>query len=307
MTVLITHPACFDHINPEGAPEQVARLRSVLDALADLNLPQLEAPEASREQLLLCHEPGYVDSIPGRIPATGQVWLDADTYVSSTSLEAIMRAAGGAIRAVDAVLDGEAQNVFVATRPPGHHAEAAIPMGFCIFGNIALAAKHALDVRGLSRVAVLDFDVHHGNGTQALLRDDPRALFVSSHQMPLWPGSGEASETGPHGSVINIPLPPASDGAHALKAWEPVWARLKEHKPEMIFISAGFDAHQDDPLASLTWNASDFAAFTQKICDLAHALCDGRVVSVLEGGYDLQALGASARAHVEILQKAAQT
>jgi acetoin utilization deacetylase AcuC-like enzyme len=306
MTVLITHPACFEHINPEGAPEQVARLRFVLDALSDMDLPQLEAPKARRDQLLLCHDPAYVDSIPGRIPAKGNAWLDEDTYVSSTSLEAIYRAVGGAIRAVDAILDGEAKNVFVATRPPGHHAETAIPMGFCIFGNIALAAKHALEIRGLSRVAVLDFDVHHGNGTEALLRDDPRALFVSSHQMPLWPGTGEADETGPHDSVINIPLPPGSDGAYALNAWEPVWARLKEHKPEMIFISAGFDAHKDDPLAALNWTAADFADFTQKICDLAAELCEGRLVSLLEGGYDLDALGASARAHVEILQKAAQ-
>ena len=202
-------------------------------------------------------------------------------------------------------MSGAVKNAFVATRPPGHHAEQATAMGFCIFGNIAVAAKHALETHGLSRVAVLDFDVHHGNGTQALLADEPRAVFVSSHQSPLWPGSGMANEVGPHGTIVNLPLEPGSDGRTMMAAWDTALNRVEEHKPEMILISAGFDAHQDDPLASLNWSASDFAAITQKICSLAETLCEGRVVSVLEGGYDLDALAASARAHVIELMKAA--
>lgn len=305
MTALITHPDCLNHVNPPGAPEQVARLKYILAALEGVPLTRIEAPKATRDQILLCHEEDYVDSVPGRIPTQGHAWLDGDTYVSSTSLDAIYRAAGGAVRAVDAVLDGEAGNAFVAMRPPGHHAEQARPMGFCIFGNVAIAAKHAMEARGLSRVAVLDFDVHHGNGTQALLEDDDRVLFVSSHQMPLWPGSGHASEVGAHGTVMNLPLDPGATGKDMMRAWHPVWDRLVDHRPEMILISAGFDAHQDDPLASLSLTVSDFAEITQKICSLAQELCEGRVVSVLEGGYDLDALAAAARAHVEELIKAA--
>lgn len=304
-TALLTHPDCLQHINPVGAPEQVARLDYVLRALEGLDLLRLDAPFATTEQIELVHDAAYVASIPTRIPSDEIIYLDPDTFVSPTSLNAILRAAGGAVRAVDTVLDGQAGNAFVATRPPGHHAEQAIPMGFCIFGNVAIAAKHALEVRGLERVAVLDFDVHHGNGTQALLQDDPRVLFASSHQMPLWPGSGEAADTGPHGTVMNLPLPPASGRNAWRPAWDSVLHRLKEHRPEMIFISAGFDAHQDDPLAGLNWTVGDFAELTQDICNLAQTLCEGRVVSVLEGGYDLEALAASARAHVEELIKAA--
>jgi len=304
-TALITHPDCLGHVNPPGAPEQVARLQYVLSALEGLDLLRLEAPKATHAQIATVHDPAYIDSIPGNIPATGTDWLDDDTYVSPTSLDAIYRAAGGAVRAVDAVMGGEAGNAFVATRPPGHHAEPAVAMGFCIFGNAAIAAKHAMDQHGLSRVAVLDFDVHHGNGTQALLQDDPRALFVSSHQMPLWPGSGMASEKGPHDSIMNIPLQPGATGSDMMQAWAPAFQRVIDHKPEMIIISAGFDAHQDDPLAGLNWTTADFAAITRKICSLAQTLCEGRVVSVLEGGYDLDALAASAKVHVEELMKAA--
>ena len=305
-TALITHPDCHGHVNPNGAPEQVARLRFVLDALEGLDLVELEAPKATSAQLNLCHDPDYVARIPGEMPDSGTKWLDGDTYLAPQSLAAILRAAGGAIRGVDAVLDGDVKNVFVATRPPGHHAEQALPMGFCIFGNIAVAAKHALDVKGLDRVAVLDFDVHHGNGTQALLQDDPRVLFVSSHQSPLWPGSGMADDAGPHGTVINIPLAPETDGAVMRQAWAPVFERVRQHQPDMILISAGFDAHQDDPLASLNWTTSDFSQITRDICALAEELCGGRVVSVLEGGYDLDALAQSARAHVDELIKAAK-
>ena len=204
------------------------------------------------------------------------------------------------------MLDGEAPNAFVAMRPPGHHAEQALPMGFCVFGNVAIAAKHALDQRGLNRVAVIDFDVHHGNGTQALLQEDSRAMVVTSQQVPLWPGTGFASERGPHGNVINIALPPGSDGPHAIAEYaQKALPQLRAFAPELILISAGFDAHQDDPLAQLNWAPSDYATLTHMICDLAAQVCDRRVVSVLEGGYDLEGLASSARAHVEELIKAA--
>ncbi len=304
-TALLTHPDCLDHVNPPGAPEQVARLKYILRELDGLDLHRIDAPLATTDQINLCHDPAYTAAIPRKIPTSGTVWLDGDTYVSPTSMNAILRAAGGTVRAVDAVLTGEAHNAFVATRPPGHHAEEARAMGFCIFGNIAIAAKHALETHGLDRVAVLDFDVHHGNGTQALLQGQKRAFFVSSHQMPLWPGSGYPSETGPHNTVMNLPLNPGSGRNEWRPAWDAALERVRAHKPDMILVSAGFDAHQDDPLANLTWTTGDFAEITQDICNLADELCEGRVVSVLEGGYDLDALAASARAHVTELTKAA--
>jgi acetoin utilization deacetylase AcuC-like enzyme len=304
-TALISHPDCHEHVNPPGAPEQVARLDYVLRALDGLDLLRIEAPKVEGAHVKLVHDAAYVDSIAGKIPSQGTAWLDGDTYLSPGSYDAILRAAGGAVRAVNAVLDGEVNTAFVATRPPGHHAEQATPMGFCIFGNVAIAAMHALENKGLERVAILDFDVHHGNGTQALVQHDPRILFASSHQMPLWPGSGYASETGPHDTIINVPLDPGSGGREMRAGWEPVFARVRAFDPQLILISAGFDAHQDDPLANLRWTVADFAHITSEICTIAKEHCDGRVVSVLEGGYDLDALGASARAHVEELMKAA--
>lgn len=305
-TALLSHTDCLSHVNPPGAPEQVARLHYILEALEDLDLIRTDAPMAADADLLRCHPQSHLDHIRNSIPADGYTALDADTSVSSGSLNAAYRAAGGAVKAVDMVLGGEVQNAFVATRPPGHHAEQSTPMGFCLFGNAAIAAKHALDHHGLSRVAVVDFDVHHGNGTQALLQDDPRALVVTSQQMPLWPGTGEASERGPHGTVLNLPLPPASDGAHAIEVYKSkVLPALAKHQPELILISAGFDAHQDDPLANLNWSTEDFRTMTKMILQTAQDLCKGRVVSVLEGGYDLDALAASARAHVQELIKAA--
>jgi acetoin utilization deacetylase AcuC-like enzyme len=200
-------------------------------------------------------------------------------------------------------MSGEVANAFVAMRPPGHHAETETTMGFCLLGNVAIAAKHALEAHGLSRVAVVDFDVHHGNGTQDLLWDEARALTITSHQMPLWPGTGERHETGAHGTVQNIPLPPASDGRHMRQVYEAeVFPALQSFKPELILISAGFDAHRDDPLAGLNWRTEDFTWLTERLCDLAAELCAGRVVSCLEGGYDLDALAASVAAHVNVLK-----
>jgi acetoin utilization deacetylase AcuC-like enzyme len=238
------------------------------------------------------------------MPETGLVALDPDTTASPGTWDAALKGAGGMIAAVDAVLDGRATNAFVATRPPGHHAEKTRAMGFCFFGNVAIGALHALENRGLSRVAVVDFDVHHGNGTQDILWDEPRALFVSSHQMPLFPGSGAASERGASNNVLNLPLPPGSDGAHMRSVYEArVFPALRAFAPEMILISAGFDAHRVDPLANLTWDETDFAWLTRELCALADELCDGHVVSTLEGGYDLPALAASVAAHVTELME----
>ena len=299
-TRLYTHPAASRHVTPPGHPEQVARHQAVLDALADLPLERHEAPLADQAELLRCHPQAYVDRIRAAIPVEGFRMLDGDTHVSPGSWDAALRAVGAACGAVDAVLAGQADNAFVAMRPPGHHAERETAMGFCLFGTVAIAAKRALDHHGLDRVAVLDFDVHHGNGTQDLLWDEKRAFFASTHQMPLYPGTGAAGETGAFGQIMNIPLRPGSDGAQARAAWGRILDRMIGWKPQLVIVSAGFDAHADDPLANLEWQDQDFAAITRAICDAA-AVSNAPVVSALEGGYDLAALGRSARAHVEQL------
>ncbi|KRS16779.1 histone deacetylase family protein [Roseovarius indicus] len=304
-TLLVTHDDCSHHVTPPGHPERVARLEHLLPALEGKALTRIEAPEASEEDVCLVHPKSYVDWVRGSEPAEGTVSLDADTHMSPGSYKAAMRAVGGAIRAVDMVLAAEAQNAFVATRPPGHHAETETPMGFCLFGNVAIAAKHALDRKGLSRVAIVDFDVHHGNGTQDLLWSEARTLFVSSHQMPLWPGTGAPDERGAHDNIINVPLAPGTVGEGFRYAYEgQVFPRLEEFKPELVIISAGFDAHKADPLANLSLVEDDFAWITQKLCAIADRHADGRVVSVLEGGYDLGGLSRSGAAHVDELIRA---
>ena len=280
-------------------------MEHVLHALQDLDLKRMTAPLAAEDDILRVHPASYLADLRDSLPQNRLTQLDADTWMSPGSLDAAFRGAGAAVRAVDAVLGGEAGNAFCAIRPPGHHAEADTAMGFCLFGNAALAAKHALDHHGLSRVAVVDFDVHHGNGTQDLLWDEARALVITSQQMPLWPGTGRPDETGVHGNVLNIPLPPESGGAEMRAAYEAqAFPRLRSFRPELLIISAGFDAHADDPLAQLNWQTEDFAWLTAQLCDLAQEICGGRVVSLLEGGYDLAALSAACRAHVEELQKA---
>ena len=305
-TALITHADCLDHVTPEGHPERVARLEHVLHALEALDLKRVGAPLAAEDDVLRVHPAGYLADLRRARPASGFAQIDADTFQSPGSLAAAFRAAGGVVRAVDMVLSGEVGNAFAAIRPPGHHAETDTAMGFCLLGNVAIGAKHALDHHGLKRVAVVDFDVHHGNGTQDLLWDEPRTLVITSQQMPLWPGTGRPDETGAHDNVLNIPLAPGSDGATMRAAYrDKAFPRLRAFRPELILISAGFDAHQDDPLAELNWATSDFAWLTRELCALAAEVCGGRVVSALEGGYDLAALAASARAHVEELMKAA--
>lgn len=305
-TALITHSDCLRHENPEGHPEQVARLEHVLHALEPLNLKRVTAPMAAEDDILRIHPASHLHTLRAACPSENYAQIDGDTFMSPGTLDAAFRAAGAAVRAVDMVLGGEVKNAFAAIRPPGHHAETDTAMGFCFFANAALAAKHALDHHGLKRVAVVDFDVHHGNGTQDLLWDEPRALFISSQQMPLWPGSGRPDEDGTHGQILNMPLPPESGGDAMRAAYlGQAFPRIRAFKPELIIISAGFDAHQDDPLASLNWSTADFSWLTAELCALADELCDGRIVSTLEGGYDLNALAQATRAHVEELIKAA--
>ncbi len=305
-TALITHADCLDHVTPEGHPERVARLEHILHALEGLDLSRETAPLASDADLLRGHPARHIADLRAQAPDQGFHQIDADTWMSPGSIQAALRAVGGAIKAVDLVVTGAAPNAFAAVRPPGHHAERQKAMGFCLFGTAALAAKYALDVHGLDRVAIVDFDVHHGNGTQDLLWDEARALVITSQQMPLWPGSGAPSETGGHGNVLNLPLAPGTDGQHMRRVYQAkVFPRLRSFRPELIIVSAGFDAHRDDPLAGLNWETDDFAWLTAELCKLAAELCASRLVSTLEGGYDLDALADSTRAHVEELIKAA--
>ncbi|QQA43022.1 histone deacetylase family protein [Pelagovum pacificum] len=303
-TALITHPDCLNHITPPGHPEQVARIDAVLNELEEFDLVRVGAPLVAEDDLLRVHPKSHVDAIREAIPESGLVSLDADTHVTPGSLAAAFRAAGAVVKGVDMVMAGEVANAFAAVRPPGHHAERETAMGFCLFGSVAVAAKHALDHHGLKRVAIIDFDVHHGNGTQDLVEDDPRILFCSTHQSPLYPGTGAADETGAHDNVVNVPLPNGTGSVPFRAAIEEhVLPRIEAFAPELLLISAGFDAHARDPLAGMRLWEEDFAWVTHRICDIADACAGGKVVSALEGGYDLFALGRSARAHVKTLME----
>lgn len=304
MTLIFAHATSAQHIPPAGHPERVDRIAAVERGLAGLAVKRRISPLAAQADILRCHPQAYIDRIRLAEPASGTVQLDADTWMSPGSYQAALRAVGGACAAVDAVLAGQDKTAFVLARPPGHHAKTATPMGFCLFGTVAIAAKRALYHHGLGRVAVVDFDVHHGNGTQDLLWHEPRAFLATSQQMPLWPGTGDPSQTGAHGQILNLPLPPESTGAMMRAAYEvQVFPALDAFKPDLILISAGFDAHAADPLANLNWHEDDFAWLTHRICDLAASHAQGRVVSCLEGGYDLGALQTSVAAHVSVLME----
>ena len=309
MTVLLfSHRACLQHDPGPQHPECPDRLRAVLRALEAEEFAHLirdEAPQATVEQLTRVHPAQYVQAILGIRPEPDEsVALDADTVMSWGSAEAALRAAGAGVAGVDAVCRGEVRRVFCAVRPPGHHAEPGRAMGFCIFANAAIAARHAQAAHGLTRVAVVDFDVHHGNGTQACFEHDPTLFFASSHQSPCYPGTGAPEEVGV-GNVHNAILPPGADGAAFRAAWRDLLLpALEAFGPELVVISAGFDAHARDPLAQLRVREADFAWLTAEICAIADRACGGRVVSLLEGGYDLDALASSAAAHVRALMHA---
>ncbi len=307
-TLLITHAACLEHLTPLGHPERPDRLRAIeraLEAEKFQTLARVQAPIAPIEAIALCHPMDYITAVREAGPKEGLIHLDADTAMSPGTFEAALRAAGGAIHAVDEVLTKKANNAFIATRPPGHHAETARPMGFCLFDNAAIAARYAQRHYGIANAAIVDFDVHHGNGSQQIFWSDKTVMYCSTHQMPLFPGTGAVGETGEHNTVVNAPLRPG-DGAQAFRAAleSRILPRLTEFKPELIIISAGFDAHTRDPLANINLAEADFVWATQKIMDIADRFAGGRIVSLLEGGYDLQALGNSVAAHVATLMHA---
>ncbi len=306
-TRLYTHPDCLAHDMGAGHPESPARLQVILAALKAPNFAGLdwaEAPLADIEQIARAHPPAFVEGLLAAVPRTGRVAVDADTILSPGSGQAALRAAGAVTAAVDAVVLGQIANAFCAVRPPGHHAEASIAMGFCLFNNVAVGAYHARAQHGLKRIAVMDFDVHHGNGTQAIFESDPGLFYASTHQMPLYPGTGAASETGV-GNICNAPLPPLAGSAEFRTAMtDRVLPALDDFGPDLLLISAGFDAHKADPLANLQLEEADYAWATDELLALAARHCHGRVVSALEGGYDLTALAASAAAHVRRLMAA---
>jgi acetoin utilization deacetylase AcuC-like enzyme len=304
-TALFTHSACLYHETPPGHPEASDRLRAVLNALEDeafQNLEREEAPPAAREELERVHPAYYVDAVLKAVPETGYGALDPDTHLSPGSGEAMLRAAGAVVAAVDRVMAGKVRNAFCAVRPPGHHAEPTRAMGFCMFNNVAVGALHARARHGLRRIAVVDFDVHHGNGTQSMFQDDGELFFASSHQMPLYPGTGRPQERGRANNIVNAALDPGAGSHEFRQAWDnTVLPALDAFNPDFILISAGFDAHRRDPLANLNLVEADYAWVTEKLCAIAKTRCASRVVSTLEGGYDLKALADSTSAHVKAL------
>jgi acetoin utilization deacetylase AcuC-like enzyme len=307
-TLLLTHPDCLLHDTGQGHPERADRLRAIDDALGSDAFARLKREEAPRADLAVIerlHPAPYVEAIRAAMPKRDYVYLDPDTVISPGSWEAALRAAGAAVHAVDQVMAGAAQNAFCAVRPPGHHAEPARAMGFCLFNNVAIAALHARVAHGAERVAVVDFDVHHGNGTQAAFQSDKNLFYGSTHQMPLFPGTGAASETG-LGNIVNAPLAPGDGGEQFRAAFVGrILPELDAFAPDMLLVSAGFDAHKADPLGQLQLVEADFAWVTEQLLEAATKHCGGKLVSTLEGGYDLDALDRSTAIHVQTLMQAA--
>jgi acetoin utilization deacetylase AcuC-like enzyme len=306
-TILFTHQDCLGHDTGVGHPERADRLRTVLAALEDERFALLErrmAPLADETDLLRVHTRDNLDSIKAAIPSEGLTALDPDTVISPGSWQAALRAAGAATAAVDAVMAGEARNAFCAVRPPGHHAEAHAPMGFCLLNSVAIGAARARAVHGLSRVAIMDFDVHHGNGTQSFCETRPGFFYASTHQWPLYPGTGSKRETGHYDNVVNLCLPRGSDGARFRAAMEEaVLPALTAFAPDLLMISAGFDGHRHDPVGGLDLEEADYEWATRALMAVADRSAQGRVVSILEGGYNLEALGRSAACHVQALME----
>lgn len=306
-TLLISDPLFLDHAMPAGHPERPDRLRAVEAALIDSRFAALHREKATMGEIALAelaHPASYVQDVADMAPAQGFIYLDGDTSMSPGSLPAVLAAMGSAGRAVKGVMAGEFSNAFVASRPPGHHAERETAMGFCLFNNVAVAARLAQKA-GAERVVIVDWDVHHGNGTQDIFWADRDVMFISSHEMPLYPGTGALDERGENGTIVNVPLRAGDDGAVFREAYRSaVFPRIEAHRPDLILISAGFDAHRRDPLANLRLEAADFAWATAELMHLAGKLCGGRIVSLLEGGYDLEGLSTSVAAHVETLMGA---
>lgn len=308
-TIVYTHTACLEHRPGPHHPESPERLTAVVEALRTPEFASLEwrdAPMGTVEQVQLIHDADYIDEIAQGAPTKGYVALDAgDTIMSPGSWEAVMRCVGAACAGVDAVMDGQARNVFCATRPCGHHAEPAKAMGFCIFNQAAIAAAYAYEVHKLERVAVVDFDVHHGNGTQEAFFNRPELFYASSHQSPFYPGTGARSETGVNHNIVNVPLPRGCDSAQFRAAISAqILPALRAFAPEILILSTGFDAHRSDPLAGMNLEDSDFQWITEELMQIADETCDGRIVSILEGGYSLNALATSTVAHVSALMQA---
>lgn len=307
-TLYVHHPSSLNHQTPAGHPERPDRIRAIERTMEDERFASLireQAPMGTPAMAALAHPQRFVDAIAEVAPKQGLVAIDADTTMSPGTYEAVMRGLGGAVRAVDEVMTGKVKNAFSAMRPPGHHAERTRAMGFCFFNNAAIAARHAQQAHGAERVAIIDWDVHHGNGSQDIFWSDPSVMYCSTHQMPLYPGTGAVSERGDHDTIVNAPLSPGDGGEMFREAFESViLPRLENFGPDLIVISAGFDAHWRDPLANLNLKEADFGWATQKLLDLAARRSGGRVVSVLEGGYDLEGLSRSVDAHVTALMGA---
>lgn len=306
-TNLYTHPIYLEHLTPPGHPERPERLRALLKALEHPDfdaLTRVESPRGSEESVLLAHPEEFLAKVANSIPEEGLARIDADTVASPKSFEAVMYAIGAANAAVDAVFAGKADNAFVAARPPGHHAERETAMGFCFFNTAAIAARYAQKQHGAERVAIVDWDVHHGNGTQDIFWSDKSVLYCSTHQMPLYPGTGARKERGIAGNIVNAPMAPQSGGDTFRDAFNTViLPALDEFRPDLIIISAGFDAHHRDPLAEINLDEGDFDWATAKLMDRAGRYAENRLVSLLEGGYDLEGLALSAAAHVRRLMR----
>ena len=303
-TGLITSDTYQNHNTGEGHPEKIDRVTAVIDNFKRLNNKNLiwkKPTKFDQSFLINTHSSEYIDLVSKSFPENGLAFLDGDTVVSPGSRDATKDAVGSIISAIDGVQNKEFKNAFCAVRPPGHHAEKNKAMGFCIYNNVAVGAHYLLEKYKFSKVAIIDFDVHHGNGTQDIFYNNEKVIYISTHQFPYYPGSGTEQEKGKFNNIFNIPLPAGTNSEEYLNAYEFVLKKIKDFKPEFILFSAGFDAHKDDPLAQLQLKSNDFYQLTKRTLELSKSCCDGKVVSILEGGYDLKALKESTEAHVNAL------